>query len=886
MFRVLLVVPYPKLEQTVKKIYKEYFRDTEFEVDIRVIQAEEIKHMPWDEAYDLVIGRGHSAAILKQKDNQVPVLEIPITGYDILRALLKAKEQYHATRIAVIVSSAQTHDETILSSILGAQVSVKTCQDFERVSEIIEDVKQNNYDAVVGGYSVTSQALRKHMNAITVETGEEAMIQILHEAARMMGTIYQEHERRKIYETITQTSKEGIIYVNGKKEIALVNKKMLQMIYTDKGLIRGKQLHEVYPFFEEKCAEAIQTKQPVYNAVQNVDNTTFTIDYVPVIVGDKAAGVVITCQTVKKIQQIESQIRKKLSEKGLVAAYTFSDMIRKSDLMESTVNSMEQYLKNMRQISDTVTYNIIQAFDVSSPEFNQQLSFLYDFNKDKIQSIALYDMEGNLIVAEPVTLQKEGIEVLWQPWFENAAEEIENMHFSTPHMQNFFQDDAKTYHWVISLSRAVDGIDGDRPENGILLVDMKYSFIEEMMNRVNDQNRGRYYYVCDGEGNLIYHPYANEISNGLFEEDFSIVCSSEDGVYKNLRSPNGDKQTAIVSTISYTGWKMVGIVKQDIRTDSREQFRIYMVIVVIMLIMMLLLVNRIVSRKISSPILKLDASVRAYEAGEKPDIYIGGSYEIRHLGKSVQHSYEEIERLMKEIVKQQNERRKSELAALQSQINPHFLYNTLESITWMVEANKNQDAVFMISELAKLFRISLSRGKTIISIEDELKHCKNYMNIQKYRYKERFVTEYDVSEEIYPFCTVKLILQPILENAIYYGVGNMDEDDQPKIIVKGWKDDAEIYLSVTDNGMGMRHEDVENILKDNQKGPKHGSGVGLINVHTRIQLMFGNKYGLIVESEPDEGTTVTIHLPAVPYTKENCEALETPGKPTRNEGES
>ena len=493
------------------------------------------------------------------------------------------------------------------------------------------------------------------------------------------------------------------------------------------------------------------------------------------------------------------------------------------NLMESTVNSMEQYLKNMRQISDTVTYNIIQAFDVSSPEFNQQLSFLYDFNKDKIQSIALYDMEGNLIVAEPVTLQKDGIDVLWQSWFENAAEEIENMHFSTPHMQNLFQDDAKSYHWVISLSRAVDGIDGDRPENGILLVDMKYSFIEEMMNQVNDQNRGRYYYVCDGEGNLIYHPYANEISNGLFEEDFSIVCSNEDGVYKNLRSPSGDKQTAIVSTISYTGWKMVGIVKQDIRTDSREQFRIYMVIVVIMLIM---------------------------------------------------------------IVKQQNERRKSELAALQSQINPHFLYNTLESITWMVEANKNQDAVFMISELAKLFRISLSRGKTIISIEDELKHCKNYMNIQKYRYKERFVTEYDVSEEIYPFCTVKLILQPILENAIYYGVGNMDEDDQPKIIVKGWKDDAEIYLSVTDNGMGMRHEDVENILKDNQKGPKHGSGVGLINVHTRIQLMFGNKYGLIVESEPDEGTTVTIHLPAVPYTKENCEVLETPGKPVRKEGES
>ena len=193
---------------------------------------------------------------------------------------------------------------------------------------------------------------------------------------------------------------------------------------------------------------------------------------------------------------------------------------------------------------------------------------------------------------------------------------------------------------------------------------------------------------------------------------------------------------------------------------------------------------------------------------------------------------------MKEIVEQQNERRKSELAVLQSQINPHFLYNTLESITWMIEGNRNQDAVFMISELAQLFRISLSRGKTIIRIGDELQHCRNYMNIQKYRYRERFVTEYDVSEENYPFCTVKLILQPILENAIYYGVGDMDEDDHPRILVRGFKKDEDIYLMVSDNGMGMRREDVENILTDNQKVPKHGSGVGLIIVHTRIQLMF------------------------------------------------
>ena len=602
----------------------------------------------------------------------------------------------------------------------------------------------------------------------------------------------------------------------------------------------------------------------------------------------------------RKVSDIQSVIMAALSLMTVVISVTiglllynrYEMLIRQNDIrdtqnqLERLVNTVEQYLKDMRKISDSANYNIIQTFDVSSPEFNQQLSFLYDSNKDKIQSIALYDTEGELMAAEPVILQKKGVNAGQQPWFTQAMAEIENMHFSTPHIQNLFQDDAKRYHFVISLSRAVDVIDGDRPENGVLLVDLKYSYLEEMMNRMNDSNRGRYYYVCDGAGNLIYHPYYNKINRGLFRENTDIVCTSEDGVYKKMRSEDGNKQTVIISTIAYTGWKMVGVVRQDARTDGLEQFRIYMVVIVIMLIMMLLLVNRIVSKKISSPILKLDASVRAYEAGEKPDIYIGGSYEIRHLGNSIQSSYEEIERMMKKIMEEQNERRKSELAALQSQINPHFLYNTLESITWMIESGKNQDAVFMISELAKLFRISLSRGKTIISIKDELQHCRNYMNIQKYRYKERFETEYDISEEIYSFCTVKLILQPILENAIYYGVGDMDKDEDPRIVVRGWKQEQDIYIAVSDNGIGMRHEDVENILTGNQKAIKHGSGVGLINVHTRIRLMFGKKYGLIVESEPDEGTTVTIHLPAVPYTRENCEALETPEKLQESEGGS
>lgn len=541
-------------------------------------------------------------------------------------------------------------------------------------------------------------------------------------------------------------------------------------------------------------------------------------------------------------------------------------------LMVSTADSIEHYLLNMRQISNALNYNVIQELDVSGIEFNQELSLLYEMNKDKIQSIALYDDTGQLIAAEPVTAQKENVEITQQDWFVKATGQIENMHFSTPHIQNLFSDDAYRYHWVVSLSRSVDITDGGTPRNGVLLVDMKYSNISEILEKINRENSGQYYYLCDSAGNIIFHPRDMEISRGLYSENSAETATLEDGIYDDTL--NGEKRKVIVSTISYTGWKIVGVIPKDVKTDSLIRFRYYIMTIITLLIMMILFVNKVITRKISSPILKLDDSVKAYEAGEKPNIYIGGSSEIRHLGHSVQKSYEQIESLMKEIVEQQNERRKSELDALQSQVNPHFLYNTLESITWMIEGNRNEDAVFMISELAKLFRISLSKGKTIISIEDEIQHCRSYLNIQKHRYKDRFEIQYDIDAQIYNYCTVKLVLQPILENAIYYGVGDMDEDDGARIIISGRIKEKDIYISVEDNGMGMREEDVRNILTDNQKVPKHGSGVGLINVHSRIQLMFGAEYGLIVESEADVGTTVTIHLPAVPFTKENCDELE------------
>lgn len=540
--------------------------------------------------------------------------------------------------------------------------------------------------------------------------------------------------------------------------------------------------------------------------------------------------------------------------------------------VESTIDRLNSSLLDLRQISDAANYNIVQEYDISSQEFTRQFSMLYETNVDKIQSLALYGYDGMLIESEPVATVKDNVKVADQKWYQNARSEIENIHFSTPHVQNLFDDGTFRYHRVVSLSRSVDINDGSTSGSGVLLVDMKYSVLEDMLERINETSSGIYYYLCSRDGEIIYHPRWTEINRGLFKEKNNKVASYEDGIYE--MKTDGQKENIVVGSVAYTGWKLIGVVPESVQETSINKFRYYIITTILILVMMLLQVNRFISRKISRPIRELDESVKAYEAGAMPDIYIGGSAEIRHLGYSVQKSYEQIEALMKEIIQQQTERRKSELDALQSQINPHFLYNTLESITWMIEAQRNKEAVVMISELAKLLRVSLSRGKTIISIGDELQHSRSYMNIQRVRYKERFKVEFLIDEEIKNYCIVKLVIQPLLENAIYYGVGNMDEDDDGQILIRGEKKGEDICISIEDNGMGMPEDIRSNILTDNSKVPKHGSGVGVINVHSRISLMFGPEYGLEVYSELDEGTKVVIHIPAIPYTKENAEQLE------------
>lgn len=568
---------------------------------------------------------------------------------------------------------------------------------------------------------------------------------------------------------------------------------------------------------------------------------------------------------------------------GIMMYWRFSDISEENiiennqKLMEQTAESVENYLINMRQISDAAYYYVIKENDLSGniDEIHKGMNLLYEANKDKLRSIAVYNKYGSLMAAEPVATQKEEPDVTKQEWFIQAMNRMENIHFSTPHVQNLFDDGTYRYYWVISASRVVELTNGTESQTGVLLVDMDYSGISRMMEQINASGNGQYYYLCDGNGNIIYHPHQVQLDNGMQSESSVKAAASDEKIYDEYME--GVHRKVIVNSISYTGWKLVGVMPYSIFTTRMADIKQFVLVVSLLMAMMLELINQVVSVRISSPIMKLNNSVNKYEEGKEPHIYIGGSEEIRHLGKSIQESYKQNLSLMKRVVWEQNERRKSELDVLQSQINPHFLYNTLDSITWMIEGEKNEEAAFMITQLAKLFRISLSKGHTIISIRDELQHAQSYMNIQKIRYKNKFEVVFDIDPEILDHCVVKLVLQPILENAINYGICEMDGCGI--INVCGKKADDRIILSVSDNGMGIPDDEIGFLLKDTNRIRKRGSGVGLVNVNNRIKILFGGQYGLYIESELDEGTTVYINIPAIEYTEENRKHFEERSMP-------
>ncbi|HBI71751.1 MAG TPA: histidine kinase, partial [Lachnospiraceae bacterium] len=458
-------------------------------------------------------------------------------------------------------------------------------------------------------------------------------------------------------------------------------------------------------------------------------------------------------------------------------------------LIEQVNLNLNMYLRNMMRISNTMYYSVIKRADLSKGTLDKEMNLLYEANRDNLVSIACFRENGRLVAAAPLDNLKRGLNVSEQDWFVEANREIENLHFSTPHVQNLFHDSSFNYHWVISLSRVVELTSNGHISRGILLVDMNFSGIEQLFTQVNSSNSG-YVYLIDGNGEIIYHPKQSLLISKLLKENNIVAATYQDGTHEEVFE--GENRMVTVRTVGYTGWKVVSVTKTDEFFMSYYQTRLFTLIIIALTILLIIFANQFVSYLIGNPIKKLDDSVKDLEFGKLDlNIYIGGSYEIQHLGRTIKSMVQQMHQLMDEIVIEQEKKRKSEFDALQSQINPHFLYNTLDSIVWMVESEQYEAATSMVTALANLFRISLNKGKNIITIREEIEHAQNYLYIQKLRYKNRFEVTFDIDPEIYDCCTIKLIVQPLIENAIYHGVEFMDGDGE--ITIKGYVKENDIY---------------------------------------------------------------------------------------------
>jgi two-component system sensor histidine kinase YesM len=238
-------------------------------------------------------------------------------------------------------------------------------------------------------------------------------------------------------------------------------------------------------------------------------------------------------------------------------------------------------------------------------------------------------------------------------------------------------------------------------------------------------------------------------------------------------------------------------------------------------------------------------------------VRIENNDELGKLGKSFNSMTERIDHLLKRIIVEQEEKRRSELNALKAQIKPHFLYNTLDSIIWMAECNQTEEVVEMTSALSKMLRASIIRSQQAVTLKLELQNAENYLKIQKFRYSNKLEYEIDVPEYLYNKEVVHLVLQPLVENAIYHGI--KDKPEGGKITINASESDELIYINVIDNGAGIPKEKIHTLL-ENENNSGSERGIGLYNVNQRIKLIYGDQCGLKIQSSEGIGTTVTIIL--------------------------
>lgn len=571
---------------------------------------------------------------------------------------------------------------------------------------------------------------------------------------------------------------------------------------------------------------------------------------------------------------------------GSISILAFSNIIDNTtknytNQIISQVNSnIGYYIEEMEQIADIANYD----YDIQKRLKNHLLSpaerytstshisnFLDDMAamREDIEAILIFGNDESIIVNKNAGELNSNYNFKRQSWYKRAIQARGSSVTIIPHKQSYISDSSDL---VFSLSRSINNFDSNE-QIGIILIDLNLEALSSICSSVELGEDG-YIMIIDDESNVIYHPdysymyrswdemYIKEIFKS---DDLLIQYALENDTGSFRKVIDGETKLVMYNKMPSTGWTILGIVPQAYMVKQQEQITFFILFVGLLCVCGAILITLFLSSHIFRPINKLRDKMALAEKGDLSVSVTSAKYsEIGALNDSFNRMIGRIDNLMTKVVDEEREKRKAELKALQAQINPHFLYNTLDSIIWMAESNR-KEVVVMADSLAKLFRLSLSKGRQFITIREEIEHVRNYLIIQSMRYKDKFKYVIDVDEELYEMQSLKLILQPLVENAIYHGIKN--KRYQGNILIKGRLFLGDVLLQVMDDGIGISKNDLKNILTNNTN--KSIGGVGVRNVNERIKLYYGQQYGLEFISEKGVGTVVDIWFPAVPYKEDS-----------------
>lgn len=515
------------------------------------------------------------------------------------------------------------------------------------------------------------------------------------------------------------------------------------------------------------------------------------------------------------------------------------------DYLETVIKEEDDYVdsgigKNMR------------SYEMSSQAFSDTL-----LSRADISSIMIFGKKKMLLNRSMYTYQKVALDYSKLDWYAKAVAKPQDAIITGPNRHSFFDTDDE----VISLSREVQSYENGT-FRGVILINLNMNKITEICNSFQEKQEN---FICiiNDKGELVYEQqngrerFAFDEKENRQELNTALGKTKESCFRLNYR---GEKYLVTRTDMKTTGWTLVSMVPyKSVMAETMAIIGVMILAVAITLIVTLLLLNRILTGVVK-PLKKLEK----YMVQVNPDnmdqrMEILTDDEIGHLSMKFNQMMDRIRNLKEQVIEEQEDKRKYELQALQAQINPHFLYNTLDSIIWMAETN-DSNIVAMTEALAKLFRISLNKGNEEISLERELEHVKNYLIIQSMRYADKFTYEISAEPGVERCRTIKLILQPIVENCIYHGIKK--KRGTGKITIRAYRREQNLIIEVSDDGCGMPEEICRKILSDEIESENiSGSGIGVKNVNERIQLRFGKKYGLSYSSEEGVGTTVTYVLP-------------------------